>query len=109
MIKVNIKVKENTIQEVGLHNTKTNTIFQNVLLNIFIYIERIQSMINVISKSTNTQKGRGNFHQKGKSGLLAWEEEDYSLANKKLINYGIKYKVNYYRNKNVRHYHNTII
>ena len=65
------------------------------------YIERIQSIINVVSKSTGTQKGRGNFHQNGKNSLLAWEEEDYSLANKKLINYGIKYKASYYRNKNV--------
>jgi hypothetical protein len=78
--------------------------FQKVIIIIYAYtyyIERIQSIINVVSKSTGTQKGRGNFHQNGKNSLLAWEEEDYSLANKKLINYGIKYKVSYYRNKNV--------
>jgi hypothetical protein len=34
------------------------------------------------------------------SSLLGWEEEDYTKVNKKLTNYGKRYKDNFFKRKN---------
>lgn len=58
---------------------------------------QIQSVINVVAKPKETKKGRGFFHKGDSNGLLAWEDDDYENANKKLMNYGVKFKSHYYK------------